>query len=328
MEHEIQKREQDLESRPRDNRLSYEYPVDSYTRYQPAFPQFEGRRRFIAIIVLVCFALISFFVFGWLASSPDVHGATIDALDGKKDTVMTLVAGSSGTSAAITLLPGDAATPIAEKLVDLSSDFLIVIAAIYLEKYLLTIIGFLTFKVVIPLGCALLCVVVLLRGNDQIRYAITNMVARVTLLAVALYCVVPVSVFVSNMIEQTYQSSLNHTLTQAQETAKEIEQAAKEETKDEEQHQQPTNILETLQNIPSAIEQLPEEVNALVEKGKEALNDFIEALAVMIVTSCIIPLLVLVFFLWLVKSLLGVSVEMPMGWLRPRSFKHKIHPRS
>ena len=40
-----------------------------------------------------------------------------------------------------------------------------------------------------------------------------------------------------------------------------------------------------------------------------SLNNFIEALAVMIVTSCVIPILVLMFFVWLVKTLLNVEIH-------------------
>ena len=275
------------------------------------------RQKVIVVASLVLVGLLSFFVLGEYASSPEAHSGTIEALDQKKDTVMTLVAGSSGTSTAITLLPGDAGTPIAEKLVDISSDFLVVIAAIYLEKYLLTIIGFATFKVIIPIGCALLIVVVLTRGATHLRAALVNFVLKAALVGIAMYLVVPVSVFVSSMIESTYETSLNQTISGAQQTAEAIEQSA-EETGEEDSQQ--TGLLETLQSIPEAITQIPNSVSDLVDQGKQALNNFIEALAVMIVTSCLIPILVLLFFLWLVKSLLGVSVDLPMQYLRPRTF--------
>ncbi|MBR3159105.1 MAG: hypothetical protein IKF14_08385 [Atopobiaceae bacterium] len=303
------------------------YPPDGSHSPRPGgmpdggFFELSTRGKVIAIAVLLIVGLLSFFVIGEWAISPESHGPTINALDEKKDTVMTLVAGSSGTSTAITLLPGDAGTPIAEKLVDLSSDFLIVIAAIYLEKYLLTIIGFLAFKVIIPLGCVLLLPVVLMRSQARLRMTLFNLVARVSLLAIAMYCVVPVSVFVSGMIERTYEASLNKTITNAQQTAAAIEESTQESEKEEE----PQGIIETLQNIPNAITQLPDEVAGWLEEAKVALNNFIEALAVMIVTSCIIPILVLVFFLWLVKSLLGVSVDLPMGYLRPRSMRKMRH---
>ena len=44
-----------------------------------------------------------------------------------------------------------------------------------------------------------------------------------------------------------------------------------------------------------------------VKKVEQSLNQFVEALAVLIVTSCIIPILVLVFFVWLMKMLLGMD---------------------
>ena len=284
------------------------------------FPEYSWRQKAIVVVVLVLVGLLSFFVVGEYASSAEAHGATIGALDEKKDTVMTLVAGSSGTSTAITLLPGDAGTPIAEKLVDLSSDFLIVIAAIYLEKYLLTIIGFLTFKIIVPVGCVLLSLAVLMRGREPLRAAIVGFVAKATLVGVAMYLVVPVSVFVSGMIERTYLASLNETIANAQQTAEDIEKSAEEETASTTENQ---GILETLQNLPSTIAQIPDGVNDLVEEAKVALNNFIEALAVMIVTSCIIPVLVLAFFLWLVKAMLGVNVDLPMALLQPRSIRRR-----
>ena len=46
------------------------------------------------------------------------------------------------------------------------------------------------------------------------------------------------------------------------------------------------------------------------------LSDLMEALAVMIVTSCIIPILVLMFLLWIVKVLLALDINLPSLPLR------------
>lgn len=59
------------------------------------------------------------------------------------------------TSALITLLPGDTATPIAEKMADVSGYLLVVLCAIYLEKYLVTITGYVAFTYLIPIACGL-----------------------------------------------------------------------------------------------------------------------------------------------------------------------------
>ena len=40
-----------------------------------------------------------------------------------------------------------------------------------------------------------------------------------------------------------------------------------------------------------------------------SLNHFIEAVAVMIITSCVIPMLVLLLFFWMVKIVLDVDLS-------------------
>lgn len=74
----------------------------------------DPKRRAIVAIVAIAIALLSFFVIGDFASSADAHSATIESLDQKKGTVMGLVAASTAASAAVSLLPGDAGTPIAQ----------------------------------------------------------------------------------------------------------------------------------------------------------------------------------------------------------------------
>ena len=63
---------------------------------------------------------------------------------------------------------------------------------------------------------------------------------------------------------------------------------------------------------------------AAVGQLKTVLNRFIEALAVMLVTSCLIPILVLLFFAWLVKLMLGI--ELPP--LRVKLGDGKVHSTS
>jgi len=268
-----------------------------------------NRLRIIQAVLTVAVALISFFVVGKHFSSPDSFGKTVAVLDEKKDTVMTLMGASTASSAAISLLPGDAGTPIAEKLVDLSSDFLIVLAAIYLEKYLLTIIGFASFKVLVPIGCALFVGALAVWNNPAGRVSLARLSAKLMLFALAVFLVVPASVWVAGKIEETYEASINETIQTAEKTTEAIEESANEgESKDS------SNPLSFLLNMP-------EELNQLTESARNSLGNFIEALAVMIVTSCIIPILVLLFFLWLAKLILGVNIDIPVH--APRSIRRR-----
>lgn len=120
------------------------------------------------IIIPFIIALISIFGVSRAAASPEFHAKTIESLDEKRNTVMELTAASTAASAAITLIPGDTATPIAEKLADLSTYFLVVLCAIYLEKYLVTITGYAAFSILIPAACVLYMVSVFyFIGNSE-----------------------------------------------------------------------------------------------------------------------------------------------------------------
>ncbi len=100
-------------------------------------------------------ALLSWLVVSGFVSSADFHEDTLAELEEKQPTVLELSAASAAASAAIILIPGETATPIADKLADLSSHFLLVLCEIFLEKYLLTIMETVTFSVLIPISCIL-----------------------------------------------------------------------------------------------------------------------------------------------------------------------------
>lgn len=56
---------------------------------------------------------------------------------------------------------------------------------------------------------------------------------------------------------------------------------------------------------------MQEGVSTATANVENVLNNFIEALAILLVTSCLIPILVLIFFVWLVKMLLGLNIDIP-----------------
>ena len=258
----------------------------------------RGWRPWLAIAILAVVAMVSFFRVADYAASPETHRQTIEALDEKKATVMKLTGAATGVSVAITMIPGDAATPIAEKLADLSTIFLLVFSAIYLEKYLVTITGYAAFKVLIPLACGAGIVAVLLRSHVAKQLAV-----KLAVFGLSIVLVIPASVGISNLIEDTYHSSIQNTIDLALETTEEIEEdtelnAAKEEEKK-------GNIFSEL------LSTVTETVSIATDKVENVLNHYLEALAVLLVTTCVIPVLVLFFFVWLVKIVLGIDIPAP-----------------
>ena len=62
--------------------------------------------------------------------------------------------------------------------------------------------------------------------------------------------------------------------------------------------------------IRGFISGVKETVSGTGDSIKRVLNNFVNALAVMLVTSCLIPILVMLFFIWLTKILIGSDVAL------------------
>ncbi len=274
----------------------------------------EKQKKILFALIPIVIALLSFFVIARFTSSTEFNAKTIQSLDDKKTTVMELAAASTAASAAITLIPGDVGTPIANKLADLSSYFLIVLCAIYLEKYLVTITGYAAFKILVPIAC------VFFSGYLLWRKEILRVVAQKFLLfGLAVYLVIPASVKVANMIETTYASSIESTIETAKQTTDEIEsetgesgQVGDKSSNEKSQSDSDSDSKENAGGFFSGLfNKVQEGVSTATANVENVLNNFIEALAILLVTSCLIPILVLIFFVWLVKMLLGLNIDIP-----------------
>lgn len=290
------------------------------------------RTKCITAVILLLIAVLSITVVGKYASAPENHQKTIASLDEKKQTVMELTAASTVTSALITLLPGDTATPIAEKMADVSGYLLIVLCAIYLEKYLVTITGYVAFTYLIPAACVL-WILNLFFANATVR----KLAAKLAVFGIAIFLVVPASVKISDLIGDTYQAQIEATIEDAKSTQNILENsglgndtseteigtgtteaaAANTQEKTNSESGSVSNIFDWAKDafssakdsVANVVENVTISTEELVQKVENSLNHFIEAVAVMIITSCVIPMLVLLLFFWMVKIVLDVDLS-------------------
>ena len=291
-------------------------------------------KKCITAAVLLLVAILSITVVGKYVSAPENHQKTIASLDEKKQTVMELTAASTVTSALITLLPGDTATPIAEKMADVSGYLLVVLCAIYLEKYLVTITGYVAFTYLIPIACGL-WILNLVFENATVR----KLAAKLAVFGIAIFLVVPASVKISDLIGDTYQAQIEATIEDARNTQSILENSgvvddtnATETTGTTEASETVTGNVQEKENnnsgsvsnifdwakdaisgakdsVANVVENVTISTEELVQKVENSLNHFIEAVAVMIITSCVIPMLVLLLFFWMVKIVLDVDLS-------------------
>ena len=294
------------------------------------------RTKCITAAVLLLVAILSITVVGKYVSAPENHQKTIASLDEKKQTVMELTAASTVTSALITLLPGDTATPIAEKMADVSGYLLVVLCAIYLEKYLVTITGYVAFTYLIPIACGL-WMLNLICANATVR----KLAAKLAVFGLAISLVVPASVKISDLIGDTYQAQIEATIEDAKNTQSILENSGvvddtnatetsgigtteasgtvtgNVQEKENNNSGSVSNIFDWAKDaisgakdsVANVVKNVTISTEKLVQKVENSLNHFIEAVAVMIITSCVIPMLVLLLFFWMVKIVLDVDLS-------------------
>ena len=292
------------------------------------------KKKCILLATWLLIGILSFTVVGKYAAAPESHQATITSLDEKKNTVLELTMAATATSAVITLLPGDIGTPIAEKVADLSGYLLIVLCAIFLEKYLVTITGYAAFKIFIPAACVLFATNLFVSNRSLDRLA-----RKLLVFGICIFLVVPSSVKISDLIEHTYQAQIEATLEEAKGTEQLLENSVEAEASDNtaestvsgnqtSQSQQTAENSNLWQKAKDALSSAKESVASVVEnvtisseelvrKVETSLSHFVEAVAVMLITSCVIPLLVLFVFFWLIKIL--VDVDFSSGKFQKRN---------
>lgn len=126
---------------------------------------------------------------------------------------------------------------------------------------------------------------------------------------------VPASVWVSQKVDETYQVSIEQTEQKATEASK--TSSTKSEKKSETTENK--NVLEQLTDgASSLLTSVTDSAKQMTDEIVQQVTDLIEGVIVMIVTSCVIPLLVLVAFLWLGHVLLGIDISGPANYLTGR----------
>ncbi len=249
-----------------------------------------NKKNVLITILLIIIMLVSIFGIAPLAKSNKFHNNTIQSLDKKKMIVTELTAACAGSSMALSAIPGDVTTPIANKIMDLSSYLLVIIGVIFLEKILLTLTGYATFTFLIPISCVLLGIYTFGKYDILKKLAI-----KLSIFGIIVFITIPLSVQISNLIENSYQETLNN--------------AKVTEIVTEEQEENQDNSL--WEKLKAGVSNIGDNISELVKKGEKALSNFIDAIAILLITSCVIPIIVLIFLMWIIKMIFGINISLP-----------------
>jgi uncharacterized membrane protein YqjE len=196
---------------------------------------------------------------------------------------------------------------------------------------MLTITGFIAFCIIIPIGLIMLLLYLIFKGDTWNQLGV-----KLCIFGLVLYSIVPVSIRISGLIEDTYQETINETLEASEELQQELglEEAETEgldysEFEDDEETEAKRSWIESVtgtisdagnavgETISGAAEGAKKAVGGIVgavqsipdlpQKAASLVNRFIDAFVVMLVTTCVLPVLTMLGAVWVVNLVLGTD---------------------
>lgn len=245
-------------------------------------------KNIICTILLIIFAILSMTVVAKYAVSTENYTSTIKSIDEKKVTVMGISATAAVISTALAAVPGDATNPVANQIMNLSSYLFWVVCVLVLEKSLLPIMGYVSFKFLMPVVCLLLGISIFSKKG-----ILKILAFKIMAFALVIVSIIPVSVKIGDIICETNKITIEQVTVNIDKKT-DIEKSEKNKSL-----------------IDGFLDKTKKAATDIGEKSKQILNNFIDAIAIFVIAYCAIPIITVFLFIWFVNFLFGLSIPIP-----------------
>lgn len=265
-------------------------------------------KKLISVGLIIVLVLISVFPVTQRTTDMENYSSIIESIEEKEKVVTGVIVGSAVVSTVLAAIPGDATTPVATHVLDLSKYLIIVLVVLVLEKTLLPLIGLVSFTYIVPIGLALLTVFVFTNKKWMKDLAI-KLVAFGLILAL----IIPVGVGVSDLIYKENQDTINQAI-------EEIENMDVEDGK--------INVVDgdfKLTEIPKYVENIIANIKnstqVATNKIEGYINVFINATVMLMVTCMVIPVGLVFALIWLIKTLFSLKFDIKVPKIKSKDYK-------
>ena len=247
------------------------------------------------ILVLVLIGALSFYFLNASIPESEFVQDSIESVEDSKDTVMRFAAATLSASVAITLLPDDVATPLADSLADMNIYFVAILMLLFFEKILI-VYGFKLAAIVLPIACAIYALSIILK-----RDALKSLAVRLSILVLAVALVVPCSTHVTNYVAADLNQYVEATIASTEDGADKVNEAM---DVDEDEK----TIFEKLsESFKTAIN----DVSDLMLHFQNSIRKCMNSIAILLMTNCLMPILNFFILKWVLKETFNIAIPTP-----------------
>lgn len=263
----------------------------------------------IKILSLCLIAALSFFVVTAKMPETAFVKASVESVEDSSDTVMTFSAATLSTALAISALPDDFATPLAQSLSDMNIYFIAILAILFLEKILVRYGIQMAFGILIPLACLAGILSVVTKKTLFKGFA-----ARLCALGLAVALVVPCSTHITDVVASDLTAYVDSTIHEAEDGADKLNEAMEggDETK---------TVFEKLSDLfQTAIRDMSD----LMLHFQNTIRKCMNSIAILILTNCLMPLLTFFILKWILKETFQIVMPLPLPTVRKRQKANEV----
>lgn len=248
------------------------------------------------VLLAVFFMMLSIFVLAYEVPQAKYMQSTVESLEESRTKIMEFSGATIATSLAITALPDDFGTPLADTLADMNTYFVFIFAVIFVEKLLVVEGVKFSFAWIIPIALGLYIL-----GTILFKDSIKLFGKKLLIFGMAVVFVIPVSIHFTEKVCADYLVYVDETIDEANDGAQKVNEIM---AADEDE----ATIFDKLS---AAFKTAMSGMNDLLEYFENVIKKFVNSIAIMLVTSFVLPLLVLFIFRWLLRELFSLNLSLP-----------------
>ena len=254
------------------------------------------KEKLVKILAIVFLMVFSFTVLTHAIPESKFVQDTVKHLEDSQNTIMKFSGTTIATSLSLSALPNDFASPLASTVSDLNTYFIFIFAVLFVEK-LLVIEGIKIALVwMIPAACVLGILAIVFE-----KEMFKNFAKKLLILGISVIMVVPVSTHFTENVCADYLTYVDETIEEADAGAGKINEIMAEGNEE----------ATFFDKLSDAFKTAISDVNDLLAYFKNVVKKCVNSVAVMIVTTFVLPMLVMLLFRWLLTELFALHLPAP-----------------
>ena len=268
------------------------------------------KEKLAKILFMIFLMVLSFSVLTRIIPESKFVQETIQHLEESQNTIMKFSGTTIATSLSLSALPNDFASPLASTVSDFNTYFIFIFAVLFVEK--LVVIEGIKIALVwmIPAAC-ILYIAAILTSKEMFK----NFAKKLLILGISIIMVIPISTHFTETVCADYLTYVDETIEEADAGANKINELMAEENED----------ATFFDKLTDAFKTAIRDVNDLLAYFKNVVKKCVNSVAVMIVTTFVLPMLTMLLFRWLLTELFALHLPVPKVSVKlPKELKKRF----